>query len=80
MNKTERQETVESLTEQFRASPNLYVTDFTGLNVLRMTEFRRRLPAYTISSFRDERLCANDVCRSQRERYYAGLAKAGLPE
>ena len=43
MNKTERQETVESLTEQFRASPNLYVTDFTGLNVLRMTEFRRRL-------------------------------------
>jgi len=43
MNKTQRQETVESLTEQFRASPNLYVTDFTGLNVLRMTEFRRRL-------------------------------------
>ena len=45
MNKTERQETVESLTEQLRASPNLYVTDFTGLNVLRMTEFRRRLRA-----------------------------------
>ena len=37
MNKTERQETVESLTEQLRASPNLYITDFTGLNVLRMT-------------------------------------------
>jgi large subunit ribosomal protein L10 len=45
MNKTERQETVESLTEQLRASPNLYLTDFTGLNVLRMTEFRRRLRA-----------------------------------
>jgi len=45
MNKTERQETVQSLTEQLRASPNLYVTDFTGLNVLRMTEFRRRLRA-----------------------------------
>jgi large subunit ribosomal protein L10 len=45
MNKTERQETVETLTEQLRASPNLYVTDFTGLNVLRMTEFRRRLRA-----------------------------------
>jgi large subunit ribosomal protein L10 len=45
MNKTERQETVESLTEQLRGSPNLYVTDFTGLNVLRMTEFRRRLRA-----------------------------------
>jgi TolB-like protein/DNA-binding winged helix-turn-helix (wHTH) protein/Flp pilus assembly protein TadD len=45
-----------------------------------LAEFRRRLPSYTIQSFRDERLCANDLCRSQRERYYAGLAKAGLPE
>jgi TolB-like protein/DNA-binding winged helix-turn-helix (wHTH) protein len=45
-----------------------------------LAEFRRLLPSYTISSFRDERLCANDLCRSQRERYYAGLAKAGLPE
>ena len=43
MNKTERQDTVQSLTEQFKASPNIYVTDFSGLNVLRMTEFRRRL-------------------------------------
>jgi large subunit ribosomal protein L10 len=43
MSKTERQETVESLAEQFKASPNLYITDFTGLNVLRMTELRRRL-------------------------------------
>ena len=45
-----------------------------------LAEFRRRLPSYTIQSFRDERLCANDLCRGQRERYYAGLAKAGLPE
>jgi tetratricopeptide (TPR) repeat protein len=45
-----------------------------------LADFRWRLPSYTISSFRDERLCANDLCRSQRERYYAGLAKAGLPE
>jgi TolB-like protein/DNA-binding winged helix-turn-helix (wHTH) protein/Flp pilus assembly protein TadD len=45
-----------------------------------LAEFRERLPSYTVSSFRDERLCANDLCRSQRERYYAGLAKAGLPE
>ncbi len=45
-----------------------------------LAEFRGRLPSYTISSFRDERLCANDLCRGQRERYYAGLAKAGLPE
>ena len=43
MSKTERQETVATLAEQFKASPTLYVTDFTGLNVLRMTELRRRL-------------------------------------
>jgi large subunit ribosomal protein L10 len=49
MNKTERQETVESLAEQFRGSPNLYVTDFSGLNVLRLTEFRRRLRAAGVS-------------------------------
>jgi TolB-like protein/DNA-binding winged helix-turn-helix (wHTH) protein/tetratricopeptide (TPR) repeat protein len=45
-----------------------------------LAEFRARLPSYTIASFRNERLCANDLCRSQRERYYAGLAKAGLAE
>jgi large subunit ribosomal protein L10 len=45
MNRTERQETVETLTAELRESPNLYVTDFSGLNVLRMTEFRRRLRA-----------------------------------
>ncbi len=45
MSKPERQETVETLTAKLRESPNLYVTDFSGLNVLRMTEFRRRLRA-----------------------------------
>jgi large subunit ribosomal protein L10 len=43
MSKTERQATVESLAEQLKGSPNVFVTDFTGLNVLRMTELRRRL-------------------------------------
>jgi large subunit ribosomal protein L10 len=43
MNKTERNESVASLTEKFKGSPTLYVTDFSGMNVLRMTEFRRRL-------------------------------------
>ncbi len=43
MSKTERQETIDALAQQFQESPNLYVTDFTGLNVLRMTELRRRL-------------------------------------
>jgi len=45
-----------------------------------LAEFKARLPSYTIASFRNEQLCANDLCRSQRERYYAGLAKAGLAE
>ena len=45
MSKTERQETVESLTEQLKGAPNVYVTDFSGLNVLRMTELRRRMRA-----------------------------------
>lgn len=43
MSKTERQTTVEELTAQLKGSPNVYVTDFSGLNVLRMTELRRRL-------------------------------------
>ena len=43
MSKTERQATVDSLSQQLRGSPNVFVTDFTGLNVLRMTELRRRL-------------------------------------
>ncbi|MEZ4412103.1 MAG: 50S ribosomal protein L10 [Gemmatimonadales bacterium] len=45
MSKTERQAEVETLTAALKASPNVYVTDFTGLNVLSMTEFRRRLRA-----------------------------------
>ena len=45
MSKTARQETVDALTELLKGSPNIFVTDFTGLNVLRMTELRRRLRA-----------------------------------
>jgi large subunit ribosomal protein L10 len=43
MSKTERQATVDALIEQLKGSPNVFVTDFTGLNVLRMTDLRRRL-------------------------------------
>jgi large subunit ribosomal protein L10 len=43
MSKTERQASVEALTELLKGSPNVFVTDFSGLNVLRMTELRRRL-------------------------------------
>jgi large subunit ribosomal protein L10 len=45
MSKTERQQSVDELTAQIKASPVLFVTDFSGLNVLKMTEFRRQLRA-----------------------------------
>ena len=45
-----------------------------------IAEFRRLRPDYTVKSFRAEGLCANALCESQRERYYAGLARAGLPQ
>ena len=45
MSKTTRNSTVEALTEQIKGSPNLFVTDFSGLNVLKLTELRRRLRA-----------------------------------
>lgn len=41
--KAQRQEMVETLQQQLKDSPNLYLTDFTGLNVERMTDLRRRL-------------------------------------
>jgi TolB-like protein/DNA-binding winged helix-turn-helix (wHTH) protein/cytochrome c-type biogenesis protein CcmH/NrfG len=43
-------------------------------------DFRRMQPDYTVGSFRAERLCANAACEVQRERFYAGLLKAGLPD
>jgi large subunit ribosomal protein L10 len=49
MSKTERQASVDALAQQLKAAPNVYVTDFSGLNVLRMTEFRRRLRAAGVS-------------------------------
>ena len=49
MNKTERQETVATLTLRLKDAPHVYVTDFSGLNVLRMTEFRRRLRVAGVS-------------------------------
>lgn len=45
MSKEQRQTQVEALQEQLKASPTLYVTDFTGLTVDRMTDLRRRLRA-----------------------------------
>src|SRR5690606_36690330 len=41
--KTERQQTVSVLTDQIKVSPTVCVTDLSGLNVLKLTEFRRGL-------------------------------------
>jgi large subunit ribosomal protein L10 len=43
MSKTERQAEVETITAAIKDSPNVYVTDFSGIDVAKMTEFRRRL-------------------------------------
>ncbi len=67
MSKTERQDMVESLTDQLKTSPNLYVTDFTGLTVDRMTDLRRRLRAVGVryvvvkNTLAERALAANQV-------------------
>ena len=43
MNRTEKEQLVAELRDKIRSAPALYYTDFTGLNVKRMTELRRRL-------------------------------------
>jgi large subunit ribosomal protein L10 len=42
MNRTEKQQLVTELTDKIKGAKALYYTDFTGLNVKRMTELRRR--------------------------------------
>jgi large subunit ribosomal protein L10 len=43
--KAQKQEMVTGLAAQIANSPTIYVTDFTGLNVARITDLRRRLRA-----------------------------------
>src|SRR6195952_2504475 len=43
MKRNEKQELVTELTSKIKGATALYYTDFTGLNVKRMTELRRRL-------------------------------------
>jgi large subunit ribosomal protein L10 len=47
MNRTkeQKQQTVTALAAQVAGSPTIYVTDFTGLSVARITDLRRRLRA-----------------------------------
>ena len=41
--RTQKEESVTTLTAKLKAAPSMYVTDFTGLNVARITDLRRRL-------------------------------------
>ena len=41
MNRTEKQQLVTELTDKIKGAKALYYTDFTGLNVKRMTELRQ---------------------------------------
>jgi large subunit ribosomal protein L10 len=43
MKKSEKEQLVSELAQKLRSASALYYTDFTGLNVKRMTELRRRL-------------------------------------
>ena len=43
MNRTEKEQLVAELKDKIKSAPALYYTDFTGLNVKRMTELRRRM-------------------------------------
>jgi large subunit ribosomal protein L10 len=43
--KAQKQESVTALAGKLRSSPTVYVTDFTGLNVARLTDLRRKLRA-----------------------------------
>ncbi len=43
MKKTEKEQLVSDLSAKLKGASSLYYTDFTGLNVKRMTELRRRL-------------------------------------
>jgi large subunit ribosomal protein L10 len=43
MNRTEKQQLVDELRDKIKGAQALYYTDFTGLNVKRMTDLRRRL-------------------------------------
>jgi large subunit ribosomal protein L10 len=43
MNRTEKQQLVTELTDKMKGAQALYYTDFTGMNVKRMTQLRREL-------------------------------------
>lgn len=73
MSRTEREQTVSELTDQIRASSSLFVTDFSGLNVMKMTDFRRKLreagARYVVvkNTLAKRALAANDIAELDQQ-------------
>jgi large subunit ribosomal protein L10 len=72
MNKTEKQDVIGGLATRLKRSPNLYVTDFTGLPVKEITELRRRLRKAGV----DYMVVKNTLA----ERAFSDVAVAGLDQ
>jgi hypothetical protein len=45
-----------------------------------IAEFHRLLPKVTLQTFRDEKISDRPAFLAQREHFYDGLRKAGLPD
>ena len=74
--KAEKQESVTALATKLKRSPTVYVTDFTGLNVARITDLRRRLRAagveYVVVKNTLVRRALTDAQRAGLESHLAG--------
>lgn len=74
--KAQKQEMVTALAAQLAGSPTVYVTDFTGLNVARITDLRRRLRAagveYVVVKNTLARRALTDAQRPGLEPHLAG--------
>lgn len=76
MSKIERQTQVDALTERLGGATNIYVTDFSGLSVGKVTELRRKLRAagarYLVvkNTLAQRALAANKI--GQLDDYLAG--------
>ena len=74
--KAQKQEMVTALAAQLERSPTVYVTDFTGLDVARITDLRRRLRAagveYVVVKNTLARRALTDAQRAGLEPHLAG--------
>ncbi len=74
--KTQKQDLVTALATKLQRAPTVYVTDFTGLDVARITDLRRRLRAagveYLVVKNTLARRALTDVQRAGLEPHLAG--------